>query len=82
MGRSGSQSLITDVVSEDIPPPEIRKRRDALIDELHDVYRLAPSTTTWAYKRAQRALKWNEEMTFSVDEIDAFLPENLRYSKR
>ena len=75
-------SLITDLVSGNVSHLEIRTARDDLINELHGIYRDAPSTTTLAYRRAQKALKWNEEMTFSVDEIDAFLPENLRYGKR
>ena len=75
-------SLITDLVVEDITIAAIRAKRDALTDELHEIYKDAPSTTSWAYKRAQKALKWNEEMSFSAGEIDAFLPENLRYGKR
>ena len=75
-------SLITDITSRDISISEIRYQRDRLVDELHEVYRDSPSTTAWAYRRAQKALKWNEEMTFSNEEIDDLLPENLRRRNR
>ena len=75
-------SLITDITSGDISPSEIRDQRDRLVDELYEVYRGSPSTTAGAYRRAQKALKWNEEMTFSNEEIDDLLPENLRRRNR
>ncbi|MCA1604025.1 MAG: SLATT domain-containing protein [Acidobacteria bacterium] len=55
----------------------ITARRDELIDELNSIYKLAPDTSSGAYKAAQKALKVNEEMTFSGSEIDEFLPESL-----
>ena len=75
-------SLITDITTRDISLSEIRCQRDRLVNELHEVYRDSPSTTAWAYRRAQKALKWNEEMTFSNEEIDDLLPENLRRRNR
>jgi hypothetical protein len=51
---------------------------DALQDELHAVYVGAPSTNFEAYSRAQEALKKLEDMTFSDEEIDAFLPKELK----
>ena len=42
------------------------------------VYRASPSTTVRAYKKAQKALKLKEEMTFSAAEVDTFLPQELR----
>ena len=75
-------SLITDITALDISLSEIRYQRSRLVDELHEVYKNSPSTTAWAYRRAQKALKWNEEMTFSNEEIDDLLPENLRRRNR
>lgn len=46
--------------------------------ELHKVYGGAPSTTTEAYKKAQEGLQRNQDMTFTDEEIDAFLPEELK----
>ncbi len=57
--------------------PGIAERRDRLIEELRAIYKLAPNTTSRAYRKAQKALKINEEMTFTDAEIDEFLPNAL-----
>lgn len=71
-------SLLTDlrigIVSLDV----ICSCRDQLVDNLHAVYSGAPSTNYKAYVEAQKALKELEDMTFSDNEIDAFLPRELK----
>jgi hypothetical protein len=62
------------------PLEALQKERDHLLDELHAVYSGAPSTTYQAYKKAQEALQQQEDMTFSDEEIDAFLPAALKKS--
>jgi hypothetical protein len=42
------------------------------------IYQNAPRTNSQAYGEAQKALKIQEEMTFSDEEIDQFLPTTLR----
>ena len=71
-------SLITDLSMGEVPLESLQSERDNLIEDLHSVYTGAPSTTFQAYKKAQEALKHNEDMTFSDAEIDAFLPNELR----
>ncbi len=71
-------SLLTDIRTGDVSLESIRARRDALLDELHAVYVGAPSTNFKAYGRAQESLKKLEDMTFSDEEIDAFLPKELK----
>lgn len=71
-------SLLTDIRTGDVSLESIRARRDALLDELHAVYVGAPSTNFKAYSRAQESLKKLEDMTFSDEEIDAFLPKKLK----
>lgn len=71
-------SLLTDIRVGDVPLELIRVQRDALTEELHGVYAGAPSTNYAAYKKAQEALKKQEDMTFSDEEIDAFLPKELK----
>ncbi|KUF41572.1 hypothetical protein AS359_01875 [Comamonas kerstersii] len=71
-------SLLTDIRVGDVALDLIRTKRDALLDELHVVYVGAPSTNFEAYSRAQEALKKLEDMTFSDEEIDAFLPKELK----
>ena len=71
-------ALITDLRVGEEALKKITNRRDALLNDLHGVYLGAPSTTYQAYKQAQEALQQYEEMTFSDDEIDALLPQELR----
>lgn len=71
-------SLITDLRMGERPIEQLQAARDELLDELRSVYAGAPSTTYQAYKKAQEALKHLEDMTFSDEEIDAFLPKELK----
>lgn len=71
-------SLITDLRIGSTPLEDIRTARDTLLQELHEVYTGAPSTTIEAYRKAQEALKKYEDLTFSDAEIDAFLPRELK----
>ena len=79
--RESYLSLITDLKMDDIDIETIRKKRDRLQDRLATIYKGSPRTISEAYKEAQKALKINEEMTFSDDEIDIFLPVELRKQK-
>ena len=71
-------SLITDLAMGCEALSGIQRKRDALVDELKDIYASSPSTSEAAYKKAHKALNVQEEMTFSIAEVDAFLPEELR----
>ncbi|MHB9025668.1 MAG: SLATT domain-containing protein [Armatimonadota bacterium] len=71
-------SLITDLVMGDIPINGLQFQRDSLLESLHSVYTGAPSTNYKAYRKAQDALKRYEDLTFSDEEIDAFLPSELK----
>lgn len=71
-------SLLTDLAMKEKPVEALQQQRDALLDQLHNIYGGAPSTNLQAYKDAQKALKQNEDMTFSDAEIDAFLPKELK----
>ncbi len=71
-------SLITDLRMGEKPIEGLQKERDDLLEDLHSVYSGAPSTTFHAYKKAQKALKQYEDLTFSDEEIDAFLPQALK----
>ncbi len=71
-------SLIIDLVMGKKLMETLQTTRDELLSELHSVYSGAPSTTFQAYRKAQDALKKYEDMTFSDEEIDAFLPKELK----
>ena len=71
-------SLITDLAMGCGSLSDIQLTRDALTGELKGIYANSPSTSEAAYKKAHKALNLREEMTFSVAEVDAFLPKALR----
>ena len=71
-------SLITDLAMGCESLSDMQRKRDALVDELRDIYANSPSTSEAAYKKAHKALNLQEEMTFSVAEVDSFLPQALR----
>lgn len=73
-------SLLTDLAIVEKPIEQLQVERDVLLESLHSVYSGSPSTTFEAYKKAQDALQTKEDMTFSDEEIDAFLPKELKRS--
>ena len=75
-------NLIADLINQKISEESIISRRDNLIEELKMIYKFAPITSTKAYSKAQKALKINEELTFSDKEIDQFLPEELKLKRQ
>lgn len=56
----------------------IQSRRDQLLIQTNEIYKIAPQTSSAAYKKAQKALKEDEEQFFEDWEIDRMLPKQLR----
>ena len=75
-------SLLTDLRMGTRTIDDMVSDRDRLLEELHGVYSVAPSTNKGAYTKAQEALKKLEDMTFADEEIDAFLPRELKKAGR
>lgn len=71
-------SLLVDIRIGNIDIINLQEARDKLNEQLVNTYRGAPKTINKAYKIASKALQENEEFTFSDEEIDKFLPANLR----
>lgn len=71
-------SLLTDIRAGVIGIDDLRSSRDKLHGELHKIYKGSPRTLSRGYKEASDALKRMEEMTFTDEEIDKFLPKPLR----
>lgn len=76
--RENYLSLLTDIRAGEIDLKEIRKSRDKLQAELLRVYQGSPRTFDKAYQKASVALKEIQEMTFSDEELDKFLPKALQ----
>lgn len=79
--RESYLSLLSDLKIGDVDLAQIRDRRDQLQNDLATVYKTAPRTNYKAYSAAQKALQECEDMTFSDDEIDKFLPGPFKRSQ-
>ena len=77
--RESYLSLLTDYNAGIIDAQSAIERRDRLQARLVSIYKCSPRTICKAYQEATTALKKNEEMTFSDQEIDVFLPTELRH---
>lgn len=75
--RESLLSLLTDM-HDGRSVEEIRSERDRLNALLEEIYKSAPRTDGAAYAAAQKALKLNEELFFSDEELDCMLPQKLR----
>lgn len=73
-------SLLIDF--EILEPEIIMKKRDELQERTAEVYSNSPRTDGKSYAEAQKALKNDEEQTFSENEIDIMLPNSIRRSNR
>ena len=73
-------SLLTDF--EMLDAGEIRNKRDELQERTAEVYSNSPRTDAKSYQAAQKALKTEEEQTFSEEEIDIMLPSSIRRCNR
>ena len=71
-------SLLTDIRARTVSIDDIINRRNDLQQKLASIYKGSPRTINKAYAEASKALKVNEELTFSDEEIDLFLPMALR----
>lgn len=76
--REKHLNLLTDIKNETYVSETISKKRDALTLELSQIYESAPQTNKDDYKKASIALNGNEKPRADDDEMEHFLPENLR----
>ena len=79
--REKHVNLMADIINESAKKQDITQRRDTLTSDLDLIYKSAPATSSWAYKKAREALKFNEELTFSDKEINQLLPKKLQVNK-
>ena len=76
--RESYFSLLTDMTIGSLSLAQAQAKRDDLQKLLESVYQNAPRTNEKAFMKAQKALKVDEQMTFSDKEIDMFLPNTFR----
>lgn len=68
--------LMTDL--RELDEEKIIERRNLLIEKTAVIYENSPKTDSDSYKKAQEALKENEEQFFSDEELNKILPGYLR----
>ena len=78
--REEHVSLLTDF--EVLEINVIMEKRDELQNRTAEVYSNSPRTDAKSYAEAQKALKTEEEQTFSEKEIDVMLPNSIRRCNR
>jgi hypothetical protein len=82
--RDKYRSLIVDIMNEEISGEEIISKRDSLQSEYQSISDLSPQTSNEEYKEAQTRLLGKitegEDFTWSNEEINKFLPENIKIS--
>lgn len=76
--RESYLSILSDLHDGYVDLESARGKRNELQTKLANIYATAPRTTPKAYGIASDGLKQHEEMTFSKEEIDQFLPSALR----
>ena len=76
--RESYLSILTDLLTNRISVENACTSRDELQEKLASIYYNPPRTTPKAYSLAQKALKVDEDMTFSEEELNSLLPEALR----
>lgn len=72
--------LITNGHNATATAEDLQRRLEMITQELTTAYKFVPDTSPEAYAMAEKALK-SGHFTFSDEEIDAFLPTELRKTK-
>jgi len=80
--RERYRALMSDLADEAIDLDAARRRRDALMTELHAIYENAPPGDHQAYQNASEAVKTIDEAALADEEIDLFLPKSLQKAER
>ncbi|MDX1919348.1 MAG: SLATT domain-containing protein [Candidatus Caenarcaniphilales bacterium] len=74
--------LIARLMGEFESTDNLREQIEGICREVTITYEYAPDTDGQAYSEAQTALKEEEELTFSDEEIDKMLPSKLRIGNK
>ena len=74
-------SLLIDM-QDSLSSEDLRRQRDVINKALEEIYKDAPRTDQRAYAAAKRALKTEEELFFTDNELDLMLPHVLRRTKK
>ena len=73
-------SLMTDL--DILKNEDIISIRDTLLQKTYEIYKKTPKTNSKSYRKAQEALKNEEEQFFTNEELNQMLPSHLRKSSK
>jgi len=76
--RERYRALMTDLSDGVIDLEGARRGRDELMNELHTIYERASLVDEEAYQSASKAVAGFDDVAFSDEEIDMFLPKSLQ----
>ncbi len=76
--RERYYALIAELTDGIVDLDSARERRDALMKELHAVYKHAPLADRVVYQSARDSLRAADETALADEEIDRFLPASMR----
>jgi len=76
--REQYYALIAEITDGVVDLDQARARRDALMKELHAVYKHAPLADRVVYQSARDSLRMADDAALADEEIDRFLPVSLR----
>lgn len=74
-------ALIADIRADIVSDKDLILRRNELLEKYKTIAKKSPNTTNKAYERAGKALKTNLDDLISEEEINKFLPVELRREK-
>ena len=75
--RNEITGLLTSIRMKEKTPSELEEKYHELMNKADKIYKDAPNTTDQAVKKAKEALQVKGDNTFSVTEIDSYLPPAL-----
>jgi hypothetical protein len=78
--RERYRALMSDLSDGALDLESVRRRRDELMGELHDIYENAPPSEAIAYQAAAKAVGNTDEAALADEEINLFLPRSLQKS--
>ena len=76
--REDYTALISEMRAGVLSDEEVIEQKRTLLEQYKLISKETPITTNGAYKRAEKALKINMDDIISQEEIDIFLPQELR----
>lgn len=74
-------SVLSDIKLEKIELEEAISKRDEILAKYHDICKRSLNTCDRAVEKASKALEKQKDNTFSDEEIDSYLPVELRKGK-